>query len=364
MRFDENILADPRSAKTTGIVMFWILGLLALIGLLGAIGHFGLPEKPLPPPPVPAPEKIMEGAAPWFFRGESDVAFLVCHGYGGSPFNTRPLGEFLHSLGHTAIGVLLPGHAQTIEAMNSSRYYHWRDHLEKLYLENRGKYRHFFLVGFSMGGALTLDIAARNADSFRPAGIITISSPVFINGLYDGKPVLHAPELILTGLIKIFRPVMPSKKIRTPSIERLNPWIGYRGAHALNALHSFKNGFRGVRSGLGRITTPYCNIMAANDRTVPSENQHYIMRRIQSREKRSLMFIMPSDLSSMHSLLTHKGENKRVFGFIESFIADVLSGRERGKTESHGEGMLAKIKYKLFPGAVRREPEDMTGLNK
>ncbi|MBX7057460.1 MAG: alpha/beta fold hydrolase [Leptospirales bacterium] len=294
-----------------------------LLALL--IGHYGLPEKALPMPPAPDPEHMLEGAAPWRFEGKSGIAFLVIHGYGGSPFNVRPLGEFLHSLGHTAIGPLLPGHGTRIEDLARTRFQHWESYIERMYLEERSRYRKLFLVGFSMGGAVALRIASRHADTFRPAGLITISSPVFFNGFFNGRLIFHQPTMPLTGLIKIFQPILRLERNRPGQVERLNPWVGYRYQHALAALHSFKRALPAVRAGLGRIHAPYCSIMAANDRTVSAENQAYIYNRIQSREKRALMFILPPDLSTMHTLLTHERARDRVFRFLQSFIDETLN---------------------------------------
>ena len=342
--------------------MVWIGLILVLILGIFLLGHLGLPEKPLPPPPEPPPGRIMKGAEPWRFEGDSGVAFLISHGFEGTAFNTRPLGEFIHSLGHTAIGVLLPGHGTNLEDFSQSRYYHWRDYLERVYLEERSKYRRLFLVGFSMGGTLCLDIAARHADSFRPAGLITISSPVFLNGFYNGQFVLHSPSAMLTGLVRIFGPFIKvgSESKRPQSLERMNPWIGYdTNVYAVDTIHSFKRHMRKVRSGLYRISTPYCNIMAANDRTVPSPNQIYIYNKIQSQEKRAYMFILPPDLSTMHSLLTHAGANKQVFRFLETFIKDTLAKYETRRNAFEKLTFWARLKNRLWGTVRRRAPENL-----
>ncbi len=293
-------------------------------------------------------------------EGRTGIGFVICHGYGGSPFNTRPLGDFLHGLGHSVIGVRLPGHGTSIEDMNNSRYIHWREHLERIYLEERGRYRHLFLVGFSMGGTLSLDIAARNADTFRPAGIVTISTPVFFNGYFNGRLVLHQPATALTGLYKILRPVARRADTRTGSLDRMNPWVGYRTDIALHALHSFKRAFAGVRRGLPRIGAPYCSIMAANDRTVSSENQVYVYRSIQSREKRAHMFTLPSDVSTMHSLLTHERASKRVLGYVAAFVHDVLEQIDANRREAAAETESLSVRLRRLVGAERRV-QNLTG---
>ncbi|MCB1308121.1 MAG: alpha/beta fold hydrolase [Leptospiraceae bacterium] len=334
---------------------FWFFLILMIVFF--AVAHFGLPEKQLPPPPQPGADGIMQGAEPWRFEGESGIAFLVCHGYGGSPFNTRPLGEFLNSLGHTAIGLRMPGHGTNIDDLARTRFYHWEEYVERIYLEERSRYRKLFLVGFSFGGTVSLKVAAKNADSFRPAGIITISTPVFFNGFFNGKFILHQVGTIFTGILKIIQPVLKFDRERPLSTERLNPWVGYRYTHAVAALHSFKQALPAVRRGLPRITVPYCSIMAANDRTVSPENQIYIYNNIHSREKRAYMFILPPDLTTMHSLLTHERAKDRVFRYVETFIKETLEETEHNRTDAK------KLRHRRFwqrPTRATRSPEDLT----
>lgn len=338
-----------------GILIISIL----VITLFILLATFGFPEPLLPPPREPTAAEIMPGAEPWRLEGESDCAFLVCHGYGGSPHNTRPLGEFLHAGGHTVIGILLPGHGTTLENLNRSRYYHWRDYLEKKIREERSRYRHFFLVGFSLGGTLCLDVAARNADSFHHTGIITISAPVFFNGFFNGRLILHIPSLLLSGIVKIFFPILKKDDYRPASLEKMNPWVGYRSGHAIHALHSFKIGLGGVRRTLSQVNSPYCNIMAQNDRTVSAENQSYIYRNVSCREKRAYMFILPPDLSTMHSLLTHQKANVRIFRFIHSFLEDIMVQDREGRESLPARGLARFLPKRLRRFLHRRAPEDL-----
>ncbi|HMW61053.1 MAG TPA: alpha/beta fold hydrolase [Leptospiraceae bacterium] len=299
--------------------------LVLLVASIFILGHFGLPEPARPMPEPIDPRQIMPGAEPYRFEGTSGVAFLICHGFEDSPLTTRPLGEFLHGLGHTSIGILLPGHGTKIEDLTRVRFYHWQDYLETLFREERSKYRKVFLVGFSMGGTLMLDLAGRFADTYRPAGVLTISSPVFFNGFFNGKLIIHQPMTMFTGIMRIFTSILRIEgKKKTNSMQRLNPWLGYDATYALDTLHSFKRSLSGVRRVLPRISVPYCSIMAANDRTVSAENQIYIYNNIGSREKRALQFILPPDMTNMHTLLTHKKAQKRVLRFIQEFVDDTL----------------------------------------
>ncbi len=326
-----------------------VLSILVLIlAVLFILGHYGLPEPVLPQPEPVKPSDIMPGAEPYRLEGDSGVAFLICHGFEDSPLTTRPLGEFLHSLGHTAIGVLLPGHGTKIEDLTRVRFYHWQDYLEMVFREERSKYRKIFLVGFSMGGTLMLDLAGRFADTYRPAGLLTISSPVFFNGFFNGKLILHQPMTMFTGVMRIFTSILRIEaKKKTNRMQRLNPWLGYDATYALDTLHSFKRALSDVRRVLPRISIPYCSIMAANDRTVSVENQIYIYSNIGSREKRALQFILPPDMTNMHTLLTHKKAQTRVLRFVQEFVDDTLKDFVRREPK---KGFFARF-------FQRRKPE-------
>ncbi len=278
-------------------------------------------------PKTPSPERLMPEAEPWRLEGDSETAFLICHGYRGSPFNVRPLGEFLHEKGHTAIGILLPGHGSTIHDMSRSRWYHWEEHLRKIYLEERSRYKNVFLIGFSMGGSLVMKLAADHAESLRPTGIITIAAPVFFNGFFNGKIILNYPSILLTGLFsKIINIIRLENRFYSVS-SGINPWVGYSEFHSLAAFHSFKRALPKLRGILHKIHIPYCSITADNDRRVSKENQVYIFNHIKSREKRAYNFFLPPDFTTMHALLTHIHCRDRVFGYVKSFIDDILQTR-------------------------------------
>jgi carboxylesterase len=111
--------------------VFWLVVLIAVILILG---HYGLPEKVNPhdfqePPPA---IKIMRGAEPFRMQGNTDVGFLLVHGFEDSPYTMRNIGDLLHREGHTVIAPLLPGHGTNLRDFAKTRYEHWLAALEKL----------------------------------------------------------------------------------------------------------------------------------------------------------------------------------------------------------------------------------------
>lgn len=304
------------------MLIFSILTLLIAAALL--IGHFGIPEQEPPFPSKRDPTKIMPGAEPYFLQGQSDTAFLICHGFGDSAFNTRPLGEFFHSLGHTAIGLLLPGHGTDVKDMAETRYNHYLAYLRHVYLKERPNYKRLFIVGFSMGGTLSLDLASRIRDHRKPTGLIVVSSPVFFNGFFNGRLILHQPLMMLTGILQEFISVLKIDRKISIEADEINPWLGYRFQYPLRTLHSFKRVMPDLRRRLPNIEIPAALIMSYGDSTVSPENHYYIYSRIHSIEKRACMFDLPEDGTTRHVLPTHRDAVSHWQRFLEQFIDDTI----------------------------------------
>jgi carboxylesterase len=323
--------------------MIW---LLALIVVILVIGHYGLPEQVNPSAyqETPSAIKIMRGAEPFRLQGKTDVGFLLVHGFEDSPYTMRNIGNLLHSEGHTVIAPLLPGHGTNIRDFAKTRYEHWLTMVRETYLRERPRFRHFFLIGFSMGGNLCLNLAtelagrsynqrgsngpvvadSRNA-SLQPTGIVTIAAPVVLNGFLNGTLIIKDPRLFLSGIMKNFFRHIPKAKSAVAE-QVMIPWVGYGEAYTLAPLHSFKLGVASVRTRLHRIKQPLCMIHATGDKTVHIENMHYIFRKVASTEKRAYVFSLNEELSTHHVLVTHQLARDKVFHYIMKFVHDTLRG--------------------------------------
>ncbi|MCS6972493.1 MAG: alpha/beta fold hydrolase, partial [Leptospiraceae bacterium] len=233
--------------------------------------------------------------------------------------------------GHTVIAPLLPGHGTNIRDFAKTRYEHWLAAVRSAYLRERPRFRHFFLIGFSMGGNLCLTLAAELARNgirhnnavLPPTGIVAIAAPVAINGILNSKIIIKDARLFFSGIVKNF--VDHVSKSRTALAEQvLTPWVGYSEAYTLGPLHSFKLNVGKVRRQLYRIRAPLCLIHARSDKTVHIENLHYIFRKVGSREKRAYVFDLDENLSTHHVLVTHHLVRDKVFHYVLKFAHDTL----------------------------------------
>lgn len=326
--------------------MMWFIVIALVIGF-ALLSHYGLPEKINPDDyqELPPNTKLMQGADPYILEGESDTAFLLVHGFEGSPYTLRGIGEILHRQGHTVIAPLLPGHGTSVVEFSKTRYEHWYSTVQKIYLQYRQKYSKFFIVGFSMGGNLSLRLAIHYSHRLPPTGLVCISSPVIINGFANGKFILQDWRLLFSGIAKLLTRFVP-KKNEVLASAMISPWVGYSEAYSLGPLHSLKLNVSKIRPHLKYIHCPICLIQAANDGTISPENLHFIYRKVSSREKRAFQFTIDENVSTRHVLITHDHIRERVYHYILEFIKDTLSNFDFPRNTNPDPGFWKKVLMK------------------
>ena len=141
--------------------------------------------------------QIIPTAEPFLFLGDSSKpACLLVHGFTSSPKEVRLLGEYLHQHGHTCLGMRNAGHATQPEDMIRSNDTDWIATVEDGYHLLRGISGAIFLVGLSMGGALSLLMSTR----LHVRGVVAMSAPY---KLPDDRRLRHI-ELIARAV-----PFMP-----------------------------------------------------------------------------------------------------------------------------------------------------------
>lgn len=98
-------------------------------------------------------------SAPFFFPG-GEPGVLLIHGYLTAPDEMRPVGEVLAAAGATVLGIRLSGHGTTPADLEPVRWPEWvADGCAGL-AELRRTCRRVSVAGLSLGGALSLYLAA------------------------------------------------------------------------------------------------------------------------------------------------------------------------------------------------------------
>lgn len=92
-------------------------------------------------------------------HADAGKAALFVHGFPGTPAEMRPVAELFHAHGWTAHAPLLPGFGEDIDALPKRTHDDWLNAVKQAYESLRGQGR-VVVVGLSMGGALSLQLAA------------------------------------------------------------------------------------------------------------------------------------------------------------------------------------------------------------
>ena len=204
--------------------------------------------------------KIMKGAEPFFFQG-NDTGVLVSHGFTGTPQSMRYYGEALHRSGYTVIGPLLKGHGTTPADMAKTTARDWIESLKEALLKLRQTCSSIFVTGLSMGGTLSLYMAAMYPDIFK--GVITINAALDLE-----TPALA--ELAFDPEAPVAVPGIGSD-IKDPGSKELAylevPVLSVKEAYALSSV---------TRDLLPRIKCPVLVMTSRDDHVVSTTNGRLI----------------------------------------------------------------------------------------
>ena len=219
-----------------------------------------------------ADPKIWDDAQPFYFKGNS-TGVLVIHGFTGCTQSMLPYGKALAARGYTVIGPRLPGHGTTVEDMAFRKYTEWTGEAERALQELRGQCDRVFVTGLSMGGTITLTLAAKYGDKID--GIIPL------NALVITEPLLRLTP-ILKYLLKT-RPGVGSDIKKPEAKESCYDQVPVAAAYELTRL------LKVTREGLPRIHVPALVIASREDHVVPEPiNAETIMANLGSKNKELL----------------------------------------------------------------------------
>ena len=99
-----------------------------------------------------------------FRLGSGDVGALLIHGFCGTPPEVRGLGEYLAGRGLRVHGALLTGHGTTPEELERTSWQDWIDSAQAQLDDLKRECPTVVVGGQSMGGTMSLVLAARNPD--------------------------------------------------------------------------------------------------------------------------------------------------------------------------------------------------------
>ena len=214
-----------------------------------------LPDKRVLDEELPFDNDISQ---PLFHKGNT-VGCITLHGIGGTPANVRVLADALIERGYTVISPTLPGHGETVRALNESTGEQWLQCVLEAYdrLKGSGCTR-IYALGLSLGGILSGLLATQ-----RPLdGLALICAPI------EMQPYLHMARRI-SWLLPFVR---FEDDEETSSQWQQNPYSQMYNGFSTKKLVDLNRLCKTLRDNLDKIICPTLMINAKYDDKVAASS--------------------------------------------------------------------------------------------
>ena len=238
---------------------------------------------------------------PFFYEG-GPIGCVLLHGFTAAPREMRPLGQYLNEIGgFTVHGVRLAGHGTRPEDLAQTTWRDWYASGLEAVRGLRARCDRVFACGLSLGGVLSLLLAARGEVD----GVAAIAAPL---RPYDRR-------LKVARFLTAFKPYSPKRLADLHDPAALADHADYRRipTRAAAELHAVT---RALYRELPGVKTPALVIHSRRDRVVPPDNAQTIFERISSRDKRIVW------LERGGHIATEDYDREIVFEETRHFIAE------------------------------------------
>ncbi len=256
---------------------------------------------------------LMPDTEPFYLCG-GEIGCLLVHGLTGSPASMRWLGQYLNGQGHTVYCPRLAGHGTTPTDLVGIRWQEWYYDVLAAYHLLRAQCRRVFVLGLSMGGALTLLFASRQPVD----GFVTYSAPACIDN----------PLLPFLPLIRPFKKTLRKRHLPPPGQDFFQQYVkaeqrrlgepetgepGY-DVWITTAVIEISRMLEQMREGLPSIRAPGLMFHSRIDRTVPFDHLAMNFERVGSPDKQMVV------LERSEHVITRHLERDLVFEKTTQFI--------------------------------------------
>lgn len=252
--------------------------------------------------------------APFFIRGETRrVGVLLIHGYMAAPLEVADMAVYLGGRGFRLYVPRLRGHGTAPEDLAGRNRFDWIASVDHGYAILKNQCDRVVVGGFSTGGALALDLAARAPEV---AGVFAICPP---RRLRDASLKRNLARDLWNRLAEMVRGDGANRegfiesRTRTPHVSYLrNPVSGIREVELL---------MEEVEPRLPEIGAPALVVHSRRDPVADPEYSRRLFEMLGSEEKSYVLFNF-----DRHVIVSGEGAD-RVFRTVGDFVEAVLEGR-------------------------------------
>ncbi len=261
--------------------------------------------------------KTKEVGAPLLIKGGSrDLGVVLVHGFLAAPLEMKELAQYLGRQGIWVYVPRLKGHGTSPADLAARTYQDWVESVDEGYAVMSNICRRVVAGGFSFGGGLSLDLAARVPGV---AGVFAVCPPM---RMQDISSKLAPAVGLWNRLMDTVHYDLAKKEFLEISLE--HPLINYARLPVAGIVE-LERFMAMLEPKLATIKTPALIVQSEGDPVVDPRGSKELFERLGSAEKKYLLFDF-----NRHGILLGEGA-ARVHAAIAEFIESVRRRRSADK---------------------------------
>ncbi|HEY6009053.1 MAG TPA: alpha/beta fold hydrolase, partial [Geobacteraceae bacterium] len=261
--------------------------------------------------------KPREVGAPFLVKGRGrELGVVLIHGFLAAPAEVRELADYLGRQGIWVYAPRLKGHGTAPADLATRTHQDWIEAVDEGYGVMSNICRRVVVGGFSFGGGLALDLAARFP---KVAGAFAVSPPLRLLDISSR----FAPAVdIWNRLMSLTHYDLARKEFVEITPE--HPQINY--AHLpVAAIREMERFMTGLEPRLAAVQAPTLVVQGTGDPVVDPDGSRRLFNRLGAKQKEYLLFDF-----DRHGIIMGEGAQR-----VHTAIAEFLG---RVRTESQGKG--------------------------
>lgn len=253
--------------------------------------------------------KPREVGRPTLVKGQSrNLGVVLVHGFLAAPREMKELADYLGRLGMWVYVVRLKGHGTSPDDLARRNAEEWRESVEAGYAALKHICDRVIVGGFSFGGGLALDCAARLEDV---AGVFAVCPPMRLHDLSSR----FAPTVAAWNRVMDIIHLQAGKREFVQIVPE-HPDINYSRL-PVSGLAEMERFMKGLEPSLAGIGVPTLVVQSQGDPVVNPEGTKQLFERIGAQRKQYRLFDF-----DRHGILSGPGA-EQVHGVIAEFIGQV-----------------------------------------
>jgi carboxylesterase len=217
--------------------------------------------------------RVVEGFS---LSGTRKLGCLLVHGFTGTPWEMRPLGDALAARGFPVRAPRLAGHGTDVTDLARTRWTDWYASVEESFALLAREVPRVAAIGLSMGALLTLHLAALRGAGVAP--LVLCGTPLRLGeARARWLPVAARVPLLWSWIVRRYGaiPKAGGPDIADPTMRAASPsYLATPIAGVLEVLRLQAV----VRGELGRVTQPALLLHGRHDHSVPLDNLDLLRR--------------------------------------------------------------------------------------